>query len=178
MTKTLDNIGTAMAPTWRARHRKPFTVSAVRAELVHQAAQLPEWEREGYLDERLTDLDRALDCNQAEAIERWLDCEELLQGRVRCSDYGDRVLGSGRPDPVPDEDMEALAEHAEMKRLLSVRSRKALAVLVRMTEATEWRLIPAFIRDMRHAAAELTKIARVHAQQIAHPLTKRQKSSP
>lgn len=177
MTKTLDNIGTEMSPTWRARMRAPFTVYAVRMELAAQAAQLPEWEREAYLDARLTDLDRALDCDQAEALERWLDCEAMLQGRpATLGDGGGR--GGGRSSLLDDEALPMLAEHALVKSVLSVRSRKILAVLSQMMAAQQWKLIPHFISGVRHSAAELTKIAHVHAQQIAQPLTKRGKSRP
>jgi len=177
MTKTLDNIGTAMAPTWRARQRKPFTCYAVRMELVAQAAQLPEWQQEAYLDERLTDLDRALDCDQAEELERWLDCEELLQGRPASLGDGGGG-GSGRASPVADDDLAMLTDHAEIKRGLREDQRSALAVLARMMEAREWRLYPKLTDRIRRAAQALTKIARVHAQQIAHPLTNGAKSSP
>lgn len=175
MTKTLDNIGTAMAPTWRARQRKPFTCYAVRVELVAQAAELPEWLQQAYLDERLTDLDRALDCNQAEAIEHWLDCEELLQGRP--ASIGDGGGGGSERSVLSDDAMEALAEHAELKRRLAVRHRSTLGMLVMMMQ-TDWVLTEGFIYRARSAASELTKIARVHAQTIAHPLTKSSKSSP
>lgn len=176
MTKTLDNIGTAMAPTWRARQRKPFTCYAVRMELVAQAAELPEWLQQAYLDERLTDLDRALDCNQAEAIERWLDCEELLQGRP--ASIGDGGGGGSGRSVLSDDAMEALAEHAEMKRRLAARYRGALGALATMMQSGEWTLTEGFVGRARAAAIELTKIARVHAHTIAQPLTKSPKSSP
>jgi hypothetical protein len=176
MTKTLDNIGTAMAPTWRARQRKPFTCYAVRMELVAQAAQLPEWQQQAYLDERLTELDRALDCDQAEALERWLDCEELLQGRPASIGDGGGD-GSGR-SVLSDDAMDALASHAEIKRRLSGGTIHTLGLLARMMEAPRWDFGTFFVGEMRQAAWELTKIARVHAQQIAHLLTKYPKSSP
>lgn len=153
-----DNIATANAPVWRKRVRKPFTCYAVRMELVAQAAQLPEWERAAYIDERLTDLDRELDCDKAEALERWLDCEELLQGSAKTVDWDGGSGGGGRSSPVSDEDMEALAAHAEVKQRLAVRHRSALGMLATMMQGGEWVLGGGFIRRVRSAALELTKL--------------------
>jgi hypothetical protein len=153
-----DNIATANAPVWRKRVRKPFTCHAVRMELVAQAAQLAEWERANYIDERLTDLDRALSWVEADALERWLDCEELLQGCAKTVDWDGGSGGSGRSSPVPDDDMEALAAHAEMKRRLAVRHRSALRVLATMMQGGEWVLCGGFVRRVRSAALELTKL--------------------
>src|SRR5688572_26027308 len=84
----LDNMATPGAPVWRRRLRKPYTCWAVRADLLRQAADLPDRERQLYVRRRLTELDKALSDDEAEALERWLDCEEMLQGRVKISDYG------------------------------------------------------------------------------------------
>lgn len=176
MTKTLDNIGTAMAPTWRARMRAPFTVYAVRMEISASAMLLPAWERDAYFDEQLTDLDKALDANQAEALERWLDCEAMLQGRP--ASIGDGGGGGSGRSVLSDDVMEALAEHAELKRRLSGGARVTLATLARMMDAPQWEFNRRFVGSVRSAASELTRIARVHAQVFAHPLTKSSKSSP
>lgn len=135
-----DNIATPGAPVWRRRFRKPFTCWAVRIELVRQAGELKdEGERQLYVRRRLTELDKALSDDQAEALERWLDCEEMLQGRVKIGDYGDRTGGgSGQVSPVPDRVLDALAAHAEAKRRMHPYPRKVLAMLVAMMEAPQW----------------------------------------
>src|SRR6185503_8967379 len=107
-----DNIATPGAPVWRRRLRKPYTCWAVRMELVRQSAELPDGERQLYVRRRLTELDKALGDDEAEALERWLDCEEMLCGRVKIGDYGDRTGGgSGMASPVPDRLVEALEAH-------------------------------------------------------------------
>jgi hypothetical protein len=176
MSKIMDNLGTQLSPTWRARRQAPFTIRSIREELFRQAAALPEWQQQAYLDERLTELDRALDCDQAEALERWLDCEELLQGRP--ASIGDGGGGGSGRSVLSDDAMDVLASHAEIKRRLSPVSRQALAELASLMNAKHWDLDVAALWLIGIATAELTKIARVHAQQIAHPLTKYPKSSP
>jgi len=96
-----DNIATPGAPVWRRRLRKPYTCWAVRMELVRQSAELPDGERQLYVRRRLTELDKALGDDEAEALERWLDCEEMLCGRVKIGDYGDRTGNDGIPRQQP-----------------------------------------------------------------------------
>jgi hypothetical protein len=161
-----DNIATASHPVWRKRQMKPFTCRAVRQQLIAQAAVMPEWERAAYLHERLTDLDRALDCTEADAIERWLDCEELLQGCARIVDYDGGSRGSGQPTPLADDDMDALKAHAAAKQALLHTHRASLRVLADMMQAGEWRLYPQMIGRIRRAARELTKVHRLSAHRV------------
>lgn len=138
-TEHLDNIATPGAPVWRRRLRKPFTCWAVRTDLLRQAADLPDRERQLYVRRRLTELDKALSDDEAEALERWLDCEELLQGRVKISDYGDRTGGgSGQASPVPDRVIAAMEDHAQAKRRMPRHMRAVLQLLGRMMEAPAW----------------------------------------
>lgn len=158
-TAHFDNIATASHPVWRKRQMKPFTCRAVRHQLIAQAAVMPQWERAAYLADRLTDLDRALDCIEAEALERWLDCEELLQGCARIVDYDGGSRGSGQPTPLADDDMDALKLHADAKRRLSRGALDTLAWLGAMMHGG-WILNADFVRYVCLAARELTKMHR------------------
>ena len=138
-TVQFDNIATPGAPVWRRRLRKPYTCWAVRMELVKQAAELPDDERQLYVRRRLTELDKLLGDDEAEALERWLDCEEMLGGRVKIADYGDRTGGgSGGASPVPDRVFQAMEDHAALKRAMSRHTRAVLHMLGQMMEAPSW----------------------------------------
>lgn len=151
-----DNIATASHPVYRRRMRAPFTVFAVRMDLIAQAAELPEYARDAYIDERLTELDRALSCDEAEALERWLDAEQLLQGRP--ATIGEGGGGGGRSSLLADDVMDALAEHAEVKASLGLHSRRVLARLAQMMDAPQWTMDARFVDDVHKAAAKLTKL--------------------
>lgn len=133
-----DNIATPGAPVWRRRLRKPYTCWAVRMELVRQSAELPDGERQLYVRRRLTELDKALSDDEAEALERYLDCEETLGGRGAISNFSGSSRVTGAASPVPDSVMEKLKLHAADKRLLPPSHAQVLNVLARMMENTAW----------------------------------------
>jgi hypothetical protein len=131
--RVMDNIGTAMAPTYRARIATPLTPRAVRAVIIAGAHDVSEAQRDAWIAERMTPLDRMLDDDQAAALELYVDCEQLLAGNARCGDYtGDRVMTSrsGGMSPLPDDRMAALAAHQEVKRKLGGPERNVLAIFV------------------------------------------------
>ncbi|HET8726665.1 MAG TPA: hypothetical protein VFO41_04050 [Alphaproteobacteria bacterium] len=157
-----DNIATPGAPVWRERRPKPLTCYAVRMELVRQAAQLPDYEQARYLNDRLTALDKALTDSEASAVEGWLNCEELLQGRAQIVDYeGGCASSFGPRAPIPSEAMEMLRDHAERKRAMLLVHRCALASLAALMEMREWRMDRALIADIKAAASALEKMDRV-----------------
>lgn len=175
----MDNVATPGAPVWRRRLRKPFTCWAVRAELLSQAAELSDRERQLYVRRRLTDLDKALDDDEAEALERWLDCEDMLQGRVKISDYGDRTGGgSGQASPVPDRVIMAMEAHAWAKRGMPAHMRAVLLLLGRMMETPAWdyaaagRLIGGYAED-RVAQKRFIEACRNAAAYLANMRTKK-----
>ena len=134
-----DNLSTPLHPVWRRRLRKPFSCRAIRMELARQAAQQSGNEQQIYLRRRLTELDKALGDDEAEALEAWLDAEEILSGRVKIGDYGDRTGGgSGMASPVPDRVVGALRAHAMAKRAMPHHMRRVLTLLAMMMEAPEW----------------------------------------
>lgn len=156
-----DNIATPGAPVWRERRPKPLTCYAVRMELVKQAALLPSYEQARYLDDRLTALDKALTDSQASAVEDWLNCEELLNGRAQIIDYeGGCASNFGPRAPIPSEAMEMLRGHAECKRAMRLVHRCALASLACLMEMREWRMDRALIADIKAAASALEKMHR------------------
>jgi hypothetical protein len=129
-------------------------------DLVRQAAQLPDSEQARYLGDRLTALDKALTDSEAMAVECWLDCEELLQGRARTADYdGGAGGGFGPRAPIPSEAMEMLRDHAERKRAMRLMHRCALASLAALMEMREWRMDRTLIGDIKAAASALEKMA-------------------
>lgn len=162
-----DNIATPGAPVWRRRIRKPFTCKAVRLQLIAQAADLPELERERYVRRRLTKLDLALTDEQAEAVEEWLLCEELLAGRVKISDYGGRTGGgSGQASPIPDALMGRLRAHATVGVRLG-RGCVAFHRLRLMMDSREWALTDWDIRAICQAAAYLNRCKQAACVQSA-----------
>ena len=133
-----DNIATESHPVWRKRLRKPFTCRAIRMELARQAAQQPVAERARYLSRRLTPLDKALDDGQVQALEAWLDAEEILGGRAAITSYEGGRGGRGKPSPVPDAMMEMLRRHANWRDGLTLSQNAALCELKSMMAAREW----------------------------------------
>lgn len=151
-----DNIATPGAPVWRGRRISPLTSYSVRMELVSQAAALPEHERRRYLNERLTGLDKALTDDEVGAVEHWLDCEEVLQGRAKTTDYdGGGGGGYGPASPISSDWMDALESHARVKKMLPLRRRRALAILFPMTQDRDWMLTMPLISEIKDAAAAL-----------------------
>jgi hypothetical protein len=155
----LDNIATRYAPVWRARVTTPLTPRAVRQQLMTQANELHEMERQRYVRRRLTALDRALDDDEADALERWLLCEEMLAGRVKIGNYGDQTGGGkNNASPIPDSMIVLVQAHMRDKRLLDRASLRVLAKLAEMTGAPVW--------DFGEAGRELfgTALAYSHAK--------------
>jgi hypothetical protein len=129
-----DNIATPNAPVWRARIKTPLTPRAVRNELIKQSHS--EADAQAWLEARMTPLDRCLSDEQAEALELYVMCEQMLAGSARCADYaGDRVQTS-RSDmsPMNDRWLIRLACHAELKKRLSETDRAMLALFTEQQE--------------------------------------------
>jgi hypothetical protein len=136
-----DNIATPGAPVWRGRVTTPLTPPAVRSQLINQSADLADAERQRYVSRRLTALDRALDDDEAAALDEWLVCEELLNGRTKSGDWGDRTSGGGGwASPIPDTMMARCARHAALKRRLPAIHLEALYALTVMSSAPYWDL--------------------------------------
>jgi hypothetical protein len=133
-----DNVATASAPVWRRRIRTPLTCRAVRLQLIRQASDLPASERQAYVSRRLTALDRALDDDQARALELWVTCEEMLSGRVNIGDYGQRIGGMSGGSPIPDRWLPMLRRHAAIKARLPATERRFLDMLCQMMAAPRW----------------------------------------
>jgi hypothetical protein len=129
-----DNIATPGAPVWRARIKTPLTPRAVRNELIKQSHS--EGDAQGWLEARMTPLDRCLSDEQAEALEAYYDCEMKLNGVARGVDYtGDRVQSS-RYDmsPISDEWQVRLARHSALKKRLSDVDTAMLALFIEQQE--------------------------------------------
>lgn len=137
-TTTHDNLGTDLAPTIRTRLRAPFSCRAIRQQLLDQCGERSEWEREQYVRRRLTLLDKALTDEEAEALEEWLLCEELLSGKAKVGNYNDSVGGAGKPSLLPDSMMSRLRRHARLKRAIAGQHAEALYQLRLMMDAPAW----------------------------------------
>lgn len=118
MSQIRDNIATPLAPVWRTRRLLPLTPQAIRYE------QLSD----GTLHR--TPLDLLLDDAQAQALEHYAWCEELLQGSARCADYsGDRVQSTRLAmAPLTPVQLQQLHEHAYIKRRLHGATLRVLAL--------------------------------------------------
>lgn len=103
--KIVENIATPMAPVYRQTLISPLTCQAIRRG------------RDGSFR---TLLDSMLSDQEAEILEEFADCELLLRGNCRTTDYcGDRVQkGRSAMAPIADRDMQRLASHARLKRQL------------------------------------------------------------
>jgi hypothetical protein len=129
------NIATPSEPVWLERIETPMTPRAVREQMLRApewftAEQARRWhdERLAALPGLLTSLDALLTDEEADCLERFLDCEALLAGNAPCGDYdGDRVQSSPhRRSPLPDASMARLKAHAAGKARLSAPSREAM----------------------------------------------------
>lgn len=123
-----DNIATPGAPVWRARYATPLTPRAVRQDLVKQAMEVSEVERQSWIDARLTPLDRALTDDESNALEEYVMCEAILAGTARCVDYaGDRVQTSrGDMELISDRWLVKLSNHMVNKKRLRGRDLQIL----------------------------------------------------
>lgn len=138
-TYHLDNLATANHPVWRRRIRLPLTPWAVRCDLIAQSAEVSEHERAAYVSRRLTALDRALRDEEAQALEEWLLCHELLNGRAQSSNYGDRTLtGRWLLGPISDAMMPRVNNHARNLPSIPARHRRILDALAAMMSSREW----------------------------------------
>ncbi len=113
-----DNLATADCPVWRYRYRTPLTPRAVRNGSL----------AEGNIN--LTALDKALDDDQANALEDYWQAELVLSGNARCGDYtGDRVMTSREyMTPIADRWLPLLVKHYGVKVMLTERDRFTLAL--------------------------------------------------
>lgn len=115
--RTHDNLGTELAPVWRGRLTTPLTPYTIRLQLLAQAEGATQAQRQAYVRRRLTALDRALTDDEAAALEEWLICEEMRDGRAKGQSWGDSGGGGNvRPSPLPDRMMARMRRHADRRR--------------------------------------------------------------
>lgn len=156
-----DNLATKTAPVWRGRLTTPLTPFAVRMQLLAQAEGNTNAERHAYVRRRLTVLDRALSDNEAAALDEWLICEELLDGRAKGQSWCDGGGGGdGRPSPISDRMMARMERHAELRRRMPGVHRITLQRFAAMMRNPYWDFGPraqqrAAIRAIQQAAAWL-----------------------
>lgn len=124
-----DNIATPGAPVWRARYATPLTPRTVRDELAKQSNEQPECNREGWMQARLTLLDRLLTTEEADALEMFVFCEAALAGNARGTDYtGDRIQSSrSEMEIIPKAWLADLARHHDVRKHLSATELQMLA---------------------------------------------------
>lgn len=128
-----DNIATPSHPVWRARYATPLTPRHVRGHYVEQAMEIPSNQRDAWLADRMTPLDKLLSDDEAASLELYFDCEQKLAGNARSSDYaGDRVMSSrsGGMSPLPDAWVEIIAQHMTRKRCLTAFDVRVLSLFV------------------------------------------------
>jgi hypothetical protein len=136
-----DNIATSLAPVWRRRVRAPLTPWAVRMDLITQAMEMPDYNRERFISRRLTVLDRALSDFEAIGLEEWLLCADLLSGRAKICSYGDRSGGNGGgPQPIPDTMLARVHAHVLLTSQLPRGERTTLDMLAGLMASPDWDL--------------------------------------
>lgn len=67
---------------------------------------------------QLTTLDRMLDDAEANALERWALCEELLHGSAKAVSFDGGSGGSLVRSPIHDEQIKAVHEHMRFRKRL------------------------------------------------------------
>jgi len=128
-----DNIATPSHPVWRARYATPLTTRHVRSHYIELAMEMGADERELWLIERMTPLDKLLTDDEAAALEAYFDAEQMLAGNARSSDYvGDRVMSSrvGGMSPLPDAWVPIIAAHHAIRARLRSSEIETLALFV------------------------------------------------
>jgi hypothetical protein len=94
---------------------------------------------------QLTTLDRMLDDAEANALERWALCEELLHGSAKAVSFDGGSGGSLVRSPIHDEQIKAVHEHMRFRKRLpcqGVRFR-LLAAFAAIQNGVEGALSPA-----------------------------------
>ena len=125
MEQRRQNVATKLAPIWRTRNVLPLTSAHVRNEQI-EAGELQR-----------TPLDKLLTTQEADSLESYVLCEDILSGNARCADYtGDRVQSSRiGMSPVADNRLAMLRTHAAIKHRLTPSERDALSQFVRQQAA-------------------------------------------
>ncbi len=170
--RTHDNLATELAPVWRGRLTTPLTPWAVRRQLIAQAEGKTDDARRVYVSRRLTPLDRALNDDEASALEEWLLCQEMLAGRAKGQSWGDTAGGGAtQRSPIPDRMMRRLQLHARLQRHMPARHQITLQAFAAMMRDPLWDFGPRpqqrrTIAAIRLAAAWLVEMScRTNARQ-------------
>lgn len=128
----MDNIATHSAPIYRLRIATPLTLRTIRMQYLEILEDVPETEREAWMQQRLQPLDKMLSEAEALALENWLDCEDWLVGNSRVADIsGDRVQTSrANMTPLPDAILPLLHWHQRNRKRIDCHDRALLAIFV------------------------------------------------
>jgi len=91
----------------------------------------------------LTTLDRMLDDDEARALGKWAECEEVLQGRAKAACLDGKGGAMRIRSPIPDDWLIIIREHITMQRYLPTRSLRLLAAFTAIQNGLEGALTPA-----------------------------------
>jgi hypothetical protein len=94
---------------------------------------------------QLTTLDRMLDDVEANALERWALCEELLHGSAKAVSFDGGSGGSLVRSPIHDEQIKAVHEHMRFRKRLPCQGMRfrVLAAFTAIQNGVEGALSPA-----------------------------------
>jgi hypothetical protein len=124
-----ENISTVAGHTvWRQRSKLLLTPRSARAEMI----------RERRL--HVTELDRMLNEEEANALERWAANEEGISGRAKTQRWDNSPTGTRRPmdcAPIPDHLIDRLNRHGRVKRCLDQHTLEILAAFTAMQNRDE-----------------------------------------
>jgi hypothetical protein len=135
-----ENVATRAQPVWRHRVATPLTPRVVRERafaeepgLSEERAALRRRDRIRHTLRQLTELDRLVDADEADVLERWVVAEGYLAGRVSGVAYVEERVGGGSvggASLLPDRVMGLVGRHRVYKAGLGERERIAMGVFV------------------------------------------------
>jgi hypothetical protein len=91
----------------------------------------------------LTTLDRMLEDGEVCALDKWTQCEEVLQGQAKAACLDGKGGAMFIRSPIPDDWLRVIRQHVTMQRCLPARSLRLLAAFTAIQNGLEGALSPA-----------------------------------
>jgi hypothetical protein len=112
----------------RQRSKLLLTPRSVRIEMISERRL------------HVTELDRMLNEEEANALERWATNEQGVSGRAKTQRWDNSPTGTRRPmdcAPIPDHLIDRLNQHGRVKRRLDAHTAEILGVFTAMQNRNE-----------------------------------------
>lgn len=148
---------------YRQRTRLLLTPRAVKAQMVKERRV------------KLTQFDKMLTAQEADALERWATNEQLLCGRASTQNWlgtSTKYVGEKRFSPIDDSRMMSVNLHCEFKKHLDGDLLQLLDAFTAIQNRREGALSPAqygliFCPDAKHKSEAFLKVIRDAARLLA-----------